>query len=184
MFISPPASSEEMQSYDLAYLLEGSFTSYFKGKPIPEKINDKPIGEEDISQNEAEDNQASKPADAKPFTELSAQNTFLETSKPVKLFILPCSQMLQDNMLDPEGRSTNSTFLLNAIDHLNNEDKIAQLRSKQQTMNPLAETTPFDRGLIKAFNMIALPILVILFGLGVFAKRSSRKKKIAERFNA
>jgi len=116
--------------------------------------------------------------------EFSAQNRFLETSKPVKLFVLPCSQMLQDNMLDPEGRSTNATFLLNVIDHLNNEGKIAQLRSKQQTMNPLAETTPFDRGIIKAFNILALPVLVILFGLGVFVKRSSRKKKIAERFNA
>ncbi len=185
MFITPPASQDEMQSYDLAYLLEGSFTSYFKGKTIPQKdMGEKNITEGDSSGPENDAAVENKVESAASLAGLSAQNTFLETSKPVKLFVLPCSQMLQDNMLDPEGRTINATFLLNAIDHLNNEDKIAQLRSKQQTMNPLAETTPFDRGLIKAFNMVVLPILVILFGLGVFAKRSSRKKKIAERFNA
>lgn len=37
MFISPPDSQTNMQSYALAYLLEGEFESYFKGKPIPIK---------------------------------------------------------------------------------------------------------------------------------------------------
>ncbi|MBL6995211.1 Gldg family protein, partial [Desulfobacula sp.] len=175
MFITPPESKDEMKSYDLAYLLEGTFTSFFKGKAIPEKeLGEKDI-KEDNGKNQDEKNQL------EGFT---ARNTFLETSKPAKLFVLPCSQMLEDNMLDPEGRTTNATFILNVIDHLNGEDKIAQLRSKQQTLNPIAQTTPFGRGIIKTFNIIALPILVILFGLGVLAKRTSRKKKIANRFKA
>ncbi|MBW2220191.1 MAG: GldG family protein, partial [Deltaproteobacteria bacterium] len=37
MFIKPPPSSDEMQSYPLAYLIEGEFPSYFAGKPIPVK---------------------------------------------------------------------------------------------------------------------------------------------------
>ena len=168
MFISPPESTDEMKSYDLAYLLSGTFTSYFKGKAIPEKE----LGEKDITEEKNK---------LEGFT---ARHTFLETSKLAKLFVLPCSQMLQDNMLDPQGRTTNATFILNIIDHLNGEDKIAQLRSKQQTLNPIADTTPFDRGIIKAVNIIALPIIVILFGLLVLAKRTSRKKKIASRFNA
>lgn len=174
MFITPPESKDEMKSYDLAYLLEGSFTSFYKGKAIPEKE----LGEKDIKEENKD------PEEQKTLKGFTAKNIFLETSKPVKLFILPCSQMLQDNMLDPQGRSTNSTFILNIIDHLNNEDKIAQLRSKQQTLNPIADTTPFDRRLIKAFNIIVLPVLVILFGLLVLARRTSRKKKIARRFNA
>ncbi|WP_299980304.1 Gldg family protein [Desulfobacula sp.] len=168
MFISPPESKDEMKSYDLAYLLSGTFTSYFKGKAIPEKD----IGEKDIKEEKNK---------LEGFT---ARHTFLETSKPAKLFVLPCSQMLQDNMLDPQGRTTNATFILNIIDHLNGDDKIAQLRSKQQTLNPIADTTPFGRGIIKAVNIIALPILVILFGFLVLARRTSRKKKIASRFNA
>ena len=168
MFIFPPESKDKLKSYDLAYLLEGTFTSYFKGKPIPEKD----MGKKDIKPGKNK---------LKGFT---ANHTFLETSRPAKLFVLPCSQMLQDNMLDPQGRSTNATFILNIIDHLNGEDSIANLRSKQQTLNPIAQTSPFDRGVIKSFNIIVLPILVILFGLFVFAKRASRKKKIANRFNA
>ncbi|MBU2454678.1 MAG: ABC transporter permease, partial [Proteobacteria bacterium] len=169
---------KDLKSYDLAYLLSGTFTSFFKGKAIPEKI----MGEKDITQEDktmdTKDTKANK-----AFEGFTAKHTFLETSRPAKLFVLPCSQMLQDNMLDPEGRSTNATFILNSIDHLNGEDNIARLRSKQQTLNPIAQTTPFNRGFIKAFNIIVLPILVILFGLGVLAKRTSRKKKIANRFN-
>ena len=168
MFITPPEGKDEMKSYDLAYLLSGTFTSYFKGKDIPQKE----MGEKNITNEKAK------------IKGVEAKYTFLETSKPAKLFVLPCSQMLQDNMLDPEGRTTNSTFILNVIDHLNGGDKIARLRSKQQTLNPIAQTTPFGRGIIKTFNIVALPILVILFGLGVLIKRTSRKKKIANRFKA
>jgi ABC-2 type transport system permease protein len=175
MFITPPKGKDEMKSYDLAYLLSGTFTSYFKGKDIPQKE----MGEKNITDEETKiTNEKTQ------IKGVEAKYTFLETSKPAKLFVLPCSQMLQDNMLDPEGRSTNSTFILNVIDHLNGGDKIARLRSKQQILNPVAQTTPFGRGLIKTFNIIALPILVILFGLGVLIKRTSRKKKIANRFKA
>ncbi|MBU8911912.1 MAG: GldG family protein [Desulfobacterales bacterium] len=168
MFITPPQTNDEMKSYDLAYLLSGTFTSYFKGKAIPEKE----LGEKEVTEEK------------KTLEGFAARHTFLETSKPAKLFVLPCSQMLQDNMLDPQGRTTNATFILNIIDHLNGEDKIAQLRSKQQTLNPIADTTPFYRGIIKTFNIIVLPVLVILFGLLILAGRTSRKKKIASRFNA
>jgi len=193
MFITPPKEEDKMQAYDLAYMLEGTFTSFFKGKTIPQKD----MGEKDIKPDNESADKINEKSDDKENGEsvdikeenkrklqgLTAENRILETSKPAKLFILPCSQMLQDNMLDPEGRSTNSTFLLNIIDHLNGEDKIATLRSKQQTLNPLAQTTAFTRGVFKAVNIIGLPIMVILFGLLILAKRTSRKKKIAGQFS-
>jgi ABC-type uncharacterized transport system involved in gliding motility auxiliary subunit len=37
MFIKPPPTPAEMQSYPLAYIVEGEFPSYFAGKPIPVK---------------------------------------------------------------------------------------------------------------------------------------------------
>ena len=180
MFIHPPEAKDAMKSYDLAYLLSGTFTSYFKGKPIPEKE----LEEKDI--NDEKDGEKAKETAKKPEGILEgtkASYGFLETSRPVKLFVLPSSQMLQDNMLDPEGQSTNAMFILNTIDHLNGEDDIAVVRSKQQMLNPVVRTTPFDRGVIKVANIIGLPILVILFGLGVLVKRRARKKKIANRFN-
>ena len=179
MFLQAPEKKEDLASYDMAYLLEGTFTSYFKGKEIPQKES----AEKQVAENATEKDEKA-PKKQETLAGLAARNTFLETSKPAKLFILPCSQMLQDNMLDAQGRTTNATFLLNVIDHLNGDDKIAQLRSKQQTLNPIAHTTPFTRTLIKSFNILALPVLVILFGLGVLAKRTARKKKIANRFKA
>jgi ABC-2 type transport system permease protein len=181
MFITPPKEQNEMESYDLAYILSGEFTSYFKGKTIPQKdMGKKDIKGEDKEKSKKETGQKNNKERLQGF---KAENPFLETSKPAKLFVLPCSQMLQDNMLDPQGRSTNSTFIFNIIDHLNDEDEIASLRSKQQTLNPIAQTTAFTRGVFKALNIIALPVLVILFGLLILAKRTSRKKKIANWFN-
>jgi ABC-type uncharacterized transport system involved in gliding motility auxiliary subunit len=191
MFISPPESSGEMTSYDLAYLLEGTFSSYFKDKPIPEKDT----GETDIpasgetadpqetdEETDSEDvSESMTPADS---SEVVAQNRILETSPPVKLFVLGCSQMLMDNMLDPEGRTTNATFILNTIDHLNGEDEIAALRSKQQTLNPLDATTPMVRGAIKTLNIAGLPVLVFVFGLMVWAAGKARRKRIANQFKS
>ena len=183
LFLTPPDEKDKMQSYDLAYILEGEFTSFFKGKTIPEKE----IGEQDIKNLKQSGDHDINKSDNKSKEKLKgliAENTILEISKPAKLFVLPCSQMLQDNMLDPEGRSTNATFILNIIDHLNGEDKIAGLRSKQQTLNPIDQTTVFLKKVFKAFNIIVLPIFVILCGLLVLAKRTSRKKKIVKRFSS
>ncbi len=193
LFITPPASDDQLAAHDLAYILEGRFTSFFAGKDIPQKESPKEIGEQDISPDAPADTDLPADSGTQPAQETSeaipqapeglvAQNRMLESSKPAKIFILGCSQMLQDNMLDLEGRSTNATFILNVIDHLNGEDKIAAMRSKQQTLNPLANITPLTRTLIKTVNIAALPVLVILFGLGVLVLRKAKKKKISKMF--
>jgi ABC-2 type transport system permease protein len=179
MFLQPPESKEELQSYDLAYILSGTFTSYFKGKAIPEKE----IGEKKLKVEGKNKEDIKVPDDVQIPEQNIAANSLIETSKPARLLVLPSSMMIQDNMLDPDGRSTNSIFILNLIDHMNGEDAIAALRSKQRTINPIAPTTAFGRGLIKGLNIIGLPVLVILFGLGVLAKRRIRQKTIAKRFN-
>ena len=186
MFISPPESSEELRAYDLAYILEGSFTSYFKDKPIPPKEvgdTDTPEAPEQAEDLPEKETPQSETGSAVPQG-LVAENRLKETSEPAKIFVLGCSQMLQDNMLDPEGKTTNATFILNTIDHLNGRDDIAAMRSKQQTLNPLDPTTPMMRGVIKTFNIAGLPAMVILFGLGVWAARNAKKKKIATLFNS
>ena len=193
MFISPPESEEDMDSYDLAWLLEGTFTSYFKDKPIPEKET----GESDIENSgeaPADDTETAAPGETDPSgagpvtgadsLEVIAENRMLETSRPGKIFVLGCSQMLMDTMLDPEGRTTNATFILNAIDHLNGNDEIAAMRSKQQTLNPLSDTSPMIRGVIKALNIAGLPVLVFVFGLIVWAAGNARRKRIANQFKS
>ncbi|HCY84887.1 MAG TPA: ABC transporter permease [Desulfobacteraceae bacterium] len=170
MFITPPAAQEDLSSFDMAYMLEGEFTSYFKGKPVPEK-----------PAPEKEEGTTDTPQAA--LTDVKAENRVVESSVPVKIFVLGCAQMLHDNMLDAEGRTTNATFLLNVVDHLNGEDAVAAMRSKQQTLNPLAETTELTKTLIKTLNIAGLPVIVVLFGFGVWFLRNQKKKKIAQMYS-
>ncbi len=178
MFLSPPPTDNDLSTYDLAYLLEGRFTSYFKGKPVPEKET----GETDTQDKDKVEGPQPSGAPTQNIQGLEAGNRVIETSAPAKIFVLGCAQMLHDNMLDEQGRTTNATFLLNALDHLNGDDGTALLRSKQQTLNPIAETNALIKNIIKGFNVIGLSVLVFLFGLGVWFFRSKKKKKIARMF--
>ena len=88
------------------------------------------------------------------------------------------SEMLKDNVLDREGKTPNALFILNVLDALNQREDIAEMRSKEQRFNPLGDTSPFEKTFIKTFNIVGLPILVILFGLFIWIRRHSRKKQI------
>jgi ABC-2 type transport system permease protein len=182
VMIHPPKNDDAFDSYAMAYVLSGQFTSFFKDKPVPEKTEDKP---DDAKETSTEDVKKTplKEERNQPLPPVTAENIKVATGKPARLLVLASSQMIQDTMVDPDGRTMNATFILNAIDHLNNEDQIASLRAKQQTLNPIEETSAALRAAYKAFNIIGLPLLVVLFGLGVLAKRTARKKKLATRFN-
>ncbi len=179
MFLSPPSNRDDFSSYDLAYMLEGTFSSYFANKGMPEK----PAGETDISET-VKANKPQKPAPKlKSTSGTVVENRLIKASKPAKIFFLGCSQMLQDNMLDPQGRSTNATFILNVLDHLNDEDEIALLRSKEQSLNPVGQLTPLTKTLIKGWNIAVLPCLTVIFGLAMWIRRNARKKAITKMFS-
>ena len=183
MFIRPPADEKEFASMPLAYLLEGEFTSYFKGKPKPEKPADKKEKEASKAKTDATkpEDEAKENKDKKPdadLSEIESQGRFLEKSPPGKIFIMASSEMLKNNVIDAAGQSPNAMFILNVIDALNNRADIAAMRSKVQRFNPLNETSPGLKTFTKAFNIAGLPILVILFGLFIWFRRHSRKKQL------
>jgi ABC-type uncharacterized transport system involved in gliding motility auxiliary subunit len=182
MFLSPPASDSEKSSQPLAYLLEGNFTSYFKGKPMPEKPAAKDAAEtEDKKTAEPED----KPEDKEDKIDLSTisdQGGFREQSPPAKVLVVGSSEFLKDTLLDDEGQTTNAMFVLNMIDSLNGRASVAAMRSKTQRFNPLAETGPAVHAVIKWGNTVGLPILVVIFGLLVWMRRNSRRKTIQMMF--
>lgn len=172
MFLQPPSNDSEKKSYTLSYLLEGAFSSYFDGKPIPEKKAEEP-------KEEDKDKQEEKKPDLSGFEN---EGGFIAKGKPAKILLVASAEMLKDNMLDQEGKSPNATFILNAIDTLNGKDGIAQMRSKKQSYNPLEETDAVVKMGFKAFNIVGLPVLVVMFGLLVWLKRKSRKKQIQMMF--
>ena len=178
MFLRPPDSKEDFESFPLAYLLEGEFSSYFDGKPMPEKIVPKEEKPDDGKKDET--GKADKEAD-KPDLDLSkieGKGGFLAKSKRTKIFLMASSEMLKDNVLDREGKTPNALYILNVLDALNQREDIAEMRSKEQRFNPLGDTSPFEKTFIKTFNIVGLPVLVILFGLFIWIRRHSRKKQI------
>jgi len=91
--------------------------------------------------------------------------------------------MLGDNVLDAGGRGPNATFILNTIDYLNGREDIAVMRAKVQRFNPVEETQAATKTFVKAANIAGLPVMVVIFGLGVWFRRHSRKKQIQMMFH-
>ncbi|MBW2590033.1 MAG: Gldg family protein [Deltaproteobacteria bacterium] len=168
MFISPPPTDEK-KSFPLAYILEGQFPSYFAGKPIPEKNNK--------NNSDQKDNKTGIDS-----PKIESEGEFISKGKQAKIFIISSSDMLTDNVLDQEGRSSNSVFVMNVLDYLNNREEIAVMRSKEQRFNPLQESEAGTKTFLKSFNIAGLPILVVIFGLFVLFRRHSRKKHILMMF--
>jgi len=181
MLLTPPPENEPRQSYPLAYLIEGSFPSYFKGKQIPVKIVEQ---ERDEDPGEGKDKETAdrQTVQIAPEVAHDSQGRFIAQGNTAKIFILGSAEMITDGIIDESGRTPNDMFVMNAIDALNDRTKIATMRSKQQLFNPLAETTQGVKTAVKAANIIGLPVLVVLFGIGVWANRHVRKKKIAAKF--
>jgi ABC-2 type transport system permease protein len=168
MFLRPPASDENKQSMPLAYIIEGNFPSYFRGKPVPEK----PV------QDKAGDEPQGTTGKGIDLSQIKGAGEMLSTSKGSKIFLIATAEILKNNMLDKEGNSTNSMFVMNILDVLNGREDTALMRSKVLSFNPLDETAASTKVFFKAFNVIGLPVIVVIFGLIVLLKRHMRKKHI------
>jgi ABC-2 type transport system permease protein len=175
MFIRPPNSPEEFKSLPLAYILEGEFTSYFVGKEIPEKKTQRVE-----TKGEKPDDEAKEPE--VDLSKIEGKGQFMTKGRPGKIFLIATSEVLKDNILDAEGKTPNAMFIMNTVDYLNNREDIAIMRSKEQRFNPLVETGAGIKTFVKSFNIVGLPVLVVIFGLLVWFRRHSRKKRIQSMF--
>ncbi len=188
MFIQPPPSKEEMQSKPLAYILEGEFPSYFADKPIPVKDNE---NNETAEKDDAAAAQQPTPDKAPgagtqsevDISKIVADGQFITKGKSAKVFVMASAEMLKDNLLDASGRGPNATYILNVIDFLNDREDIAVMRGKEQRFNPLNETQAGTKTFVKTLNIIGLPALVVIFGIGVWFRRHARKKNIQLMFH-
>jgi len=167
LFISPPSSPEQRGSRPLAYLLEGEFTSYFRGRDIPAR----PAAEED---------QAGALGLSAEDVALTA--SFRERTTSGRLLLIGSSAILDDAVIDQDSSNPNTAFVLNLIDALSGREDYAVMRSKGQSYNPLKETTSSTKRFVKSFNIAALPILAALAGLLVWASWLARKRRIQAAF--
>jgi ABC-type uncharacterized transport system involved in gliding motility auxiliary subunit len=184
MTLPPPPKSEEQQQFPLAYLVEGEFPSYFDGKPIPEKpVEEKENPGEAEKDAEQADGEAAETEKPDPEMEkIKGSGQFIAKGKPGKIFLVGSSKMLTDSLLDEQGRGPNAVLVMNILDSLNGRENVAVMRSKKQDFNPLYDTRAGWRTAIKSFTIAGLPVLVVMFGLLVWFRRTSRKRHIQEIF--
>jgi ABC-2 type transport system permease protein len=181
-FIQKPQGDGQQKSYPLAYVLSGEFPSYFAGKPIPEKPV-KPEEKKPETLNPEDKTATAKKVESKTETKVAAQpsidmskiktaGTVIAKGKAGKIFLIGTSEILKNNLLDEAGESPNALFLMNLLDFLNNREDVALMRGKQQRLNLMGE--------IKGgtFNIVGLPILVVLAGILIWVKRKNRQKRI------
>ena len=181
MYASVPPPNEMDGPFPLAAVLEGAFPSYFEGKPIPErKIAKKEEGDAaDAAPPAGQDEKSGE----KPVVDgVADTGAFLAKGRPARIFVMASAEMLTDKLLDPEGRTPNSIFVLNAVDYLNGREDLARMRSKEQRFNPLDPVRPEGKALIKALNIAGLPLLVVGFGLLVWLGRTRRQRRIRSMF--
>ncbi|MGD8449030.1 MAG: GldG family protein, partial [Desulfobacterales bacterium] len=105
MFLHPPPSADELQSFPLAYIIEGEFPSYFAGKPIPEKISNETDTE--TKDNPESDVESETKKENIDMSQIKGRGGFISKGKPAKIFLMASSEMLKDTVLDPEGGSPN-----------------------------------------------------------------------------
>jgi ABC-type uncharacterized transport system involved in gliding motility auxiliary subunit len=175
-FIQKPASDDQFKSLPLAYILEGQFPSYFADKPVPEK----PV-KEDL--DEVKDKEKDKKGEEvkKPDIDLSKikkDQTVIKKGKAAKIFLIGTSEIIKNNIIDEAGQSPNAIFISNTIDYLNNREDIALMRGKHQRFNLLEDTKSGTKAFFKTFNILGLPLLVVLAGVFIWMRRKTRKKKI------
>jgi ABC-type uncharacterized transport system involved in gliding motility auxiliary subunit len=172
MFIRPPSEPEKQKRYPLAYILEGAFPSYFADKPLPSRTV-----EQDPEQSDTSDD-ATQASDAVDLSQIERKDSFIAKGQPGKIFLIASSEMIKDNVLGEDGRSPNEMFVMNVIDYLNAREEIAIMRSKEQRFNPLDDTSAGTKLAFKSVNIVGLPVIIVLLGLGIWFRRHGRKKRI------
>jgi ABC-type uncharacterized transport system involved in gliding motility auxiliary subunit len=178
MVIGNPPPPEDQHQMHLAYLLQGPFTSHFKGQPIPEKPAPAKASADAAEADIADNEEAGADADKVDLSAIASAPARRDQGEPSKILLVGSSDLIQDTILEAGGRSPNAMFVMNVIDYLNDREGVAVMRSKEQRFNPLEETDTATRTLTKAFNVIGVPVLVVLFGMLVWLRRAARKKRI------
>ena len=176
MMMAPPGPDTPMMSIPLAYTVEGEFTSYFKDKPVPQAVMAEEKNDNEKGEKKTEDTPAVS------VDQVNAGAKKIDKGKPGKIFIIGTSDVLKNSVISPEGTNINAVFIMNLIDYLNGREDIAVMRGKTGSFNPLTITSAGLKSGIKYFNIIGLPVIVVLFGLLVWFMRYRRKLMIQEMF--
>lgn len=161
LYLDPPSDPSSFGQYTLAVLLEGKFDSAFDEAPA--------------SENTAEE---------------SGDDNALVTSKyikssvmPGKLFVAGTSAITTRQVIDEEGTSPVSIFLMNVIDYMSGNEEFCTMRTKSLSVNNLTIKSKAGANFWKLFNSFGIALFVVLAGLFVWRLRSARRRAINKKYN-
>lgn len=159
------SSSEDKGPFVLAYLIRGQIPTAFADGP-PEVPPPPPAedGSEPVTLDPKFD-----PADHKPVSNGDG-----------RLIVMASASALSDNFLGQF--KDNQTFLQNSVDMLVLGDQLLGIRSAPVTARPLKEMKDTEKVLMRWVNILAVPILLVLFGLILWFLKGRKRQAIQERY--
>ena len=164
LYIEPPADSASLKQYDLALLLEGKFDSAFD--EAPEGINKSAAAEGQNDENAL------------------VTSNFIKTSvMPGKLFVAGSSEITTRQVIDDNGASPVSMFLMNVVDYMNGNEDLCTMRTKSLSVNNLTIKSKAGAKIWQYFNSFGIAFFVIITGLIVWRLRNARRRAINKKYN-
>jgi len=157
----PP--KETMKRHALAMYVSGAFTSYFDGKPVP------PVKEKSESDS----------GDAMSKINLAGDDrdrAVTPSNKSGNLVVVGDANFISaQNASNP-----NVTFLFNLVDWLSLDENLISVRARtlrDKTIDPnILEVGSAKPGIIRAINLLLMPIVVILVGIIISLRRRETTK--------
>jgi gliding-associated putative ABC transporter substrate-binding component GldG len=151
-FIRPPAR-DQLKQYNLVGTVTGAFPSMFSKENLPQPGN---AGE--------------------------VLPAFVEQAKPARLLFSSTRELLQNDFINARGEGTLVQFAQNMVDWAAQDDALVEIRSKGLSAPELGQIGDMQRQMIKYFNMVGLPLLVIFFGLYMWRHFENRRQQLALQF--
>jgi len=146
---------ENIKPYPLAVLVNGKFKSFYADKAIP-------------SVQGSDEEEETEPKEEKE----QQRETLKECTGETKILVVSNSRFLESNFTNQPG---NLEFFLNAVDWFTWGKDLIGIRSRETTDRPLPILTERQKTGIRFATMIAVPLLVALFGIIRFYIRKKRK---------
>lgn len=158
----PP--KEEMAKRNLAVLLEGSFDSAFDAAP----------------ESPGSATQAAGGDEAK----IDSSRHLAKSLQPGKVIVAGTSAISTSAVIDEAGQEPVAVFVRNAIDYLNGNGDLIDMRTKGLGLNTLNVTSQGTRAAARIVNLYGLPALVVVAGFVAWRRRVIRRKRIEARYAA
>lgn len=146
----------QMQPRVLAVAVQGTFRSYFAGTDVPPVEKDEKTSGTDVIPTGEPD------------------RTVIAESPQTRIIVAGTSRFITGNF--PEQFEGNRTFFQNAVDWFVIGDQLMGIRSREAGERPLEIVSDDVKAVVRALNLLAVPLLLALFGIVQYLARRRRKR--------